>query len=396
MKVLIAFGTRPEIIKLAPVIHKLKNKVNVKVVHSWQHNELAVDIINFFKLKLDYDAKDMLRITEGRGIEETISGDMKNIIKKESPDLIIVQGDTRTTYTAAFTSFLLKKPILHLEAGLRTYNKFSPFPEEIFRSLISKLADFHFAPTRQAADNLIKERIPKDRIFTVGNTIVDAIHMGISLVKPEIALKELSKYKKDIKTLLKGKKLIIITSHRRENIGEPMKHICKSVKTLANKYKNALFLWSLHKNPYVRKTILNEMKKEKKNIVFVEALSYPTMLFLLKKSYVILTDSGGIQEEAPSLNKPVLVLREATERPEVIKTGIGFLVGTDEKKITKTFSSLYEDENFYKSISIRKNPFGDGKTSDRVLKFLQLKGVKEFLEKYPESSDKTFNIGRLL
>ena len=318
---------------------------------------------------------------------------MKNIIKKENPDLTIVQGDTRTTYITAFISFLLKKPVLHLEAGLRTYNKFSPFPEEIFRSLISRIADFHFAPTQQAADNLTKEGISKDRIFTVGNTIVDATHIALSLLNENNVFKELVQYKSNIKELINKKDLVLVTSHRRENIGKPLKQICKTVIRLSKQYKDTLFLWSLHKNPEVRKIVLNEMKQKKENIILTESLSYPTMIFLIKKSHIILTDSGGIQEETTSLNKPVLILREYTERPEVIKTGRGFLVGTDEKKIIKTFSSLYKNIDLHKKIPIRKNPFGDGKTSDRVLNFLQLKEVKEFLKKYPDSSNTTFNIG---
>ena len=395
MKVLIVFGTRPEIIKLAPVIHKLKDKIEVKIVRTWQHQELAKDVIKFFKLKPDYNVHYMLKITEGKNTEETVSGDLKNIIKKEEPDLIIVQGDTRTTYTTAFIGFLLKKPILHLEAGLRTYNKFSPFPEEIFRGLVSRIADFHFAPTQKAYDNLVNEGIHKDRIFISGNTIVDATQIALSLLDEKKVFNELIPYRHNIKELIKKKKVVLITSHRRENIGNPLKQICKAVISLSKQYPETLFLWSLHKNPEVRKIVLNEMKRKKENIILTESLSYPTMIFLIKKSHIILTDSGGIQEETTSLNKPVLVLREQTERPEVMENGMGSLVGTDEQKIIKTFSSLSKNSNFHKKNSPGKNPFGDGKTSDRILKFLQLKEIKEFLKKYPESSDKKLKIGEL-
>jgi len=347
MKALIIFGTRPEIIKLAPVIFKLSEKMEVRVFHTRQHDELADDVIKFFKITPDFNERAMLNMTEERR-----SGRIGQIIRAVNPDIVIVQGDTFTTYAAAFTSFLLQKPVLHLEAGLRTYRKFSPFPEEMFRRLVSNLADFHFVPTENSRKNLLAEGIPEDRIVVAGNTIVDAANMALKRVDEQEALAEIHKYNhdNDMDEMLANKKLVIITSHRRENIGQPLKRICRAMKELAAKYDNLLFIWVLHKNPNVREIVFNEMKTRSKNLKFVEALTYPTMLYFLNKAHLILTDSGGIQEEVVSLHKPVIILREDTERPEVVEYGLGFMVGTNIQKIHATFAKLNEDVDFYKEL----------------------------------------------
>jgi len=383
MKILISFGTRPEIIKLAPVILTLKNEFDVITLHTQQHDILAEEMINFFNLKIDYRLKNIFSITEDKKFPEPVRGEFIEVIKKEKPDAVIVQGDTRTTFISAFASFMEKKVLMHLEAGLRTYNKFAPFPEEVYRSLISRIADIHFAPTEKAKQNLLKENIRKDRIFVVGNSIVDALFMAISKINEKSVFGELSKYKRNIEEI-KKKEIVLITSHRRENIGKPLLNICESIKKLAEKYPNINFIWSLHKNPKVRKTVLNEMKKKKENIILTGHLSYPTTIYLIKNSSIILTDSGGIQEESISLGKKVIILREATERPEVIETGYGYIAGSSIKKIISIFSSIYVKKEKKRP---KKNPFGDGRTSEKILKFLKRKKIEEFIKSYSERWD---------
>lgn len=387
MKALIVFGTRPEIIKLAPVIFKLKEKMEVRIFHTRQHDELADDVIKFFKITPDFNERTMLHMTEERR-----SGRIGQIIRAVNPDIVIVQGDTFTTYAAAFTAFLLKKPVLHLEAGLRTFRKFSPFPEEMFRRLVSNMADFHFVPTTTSKENLLNEGIPEDRIFVAGNTIVDAANMVLKRIDEEAAYQEIHKYnhEEELDEMLAEKQLVIITSHRRENIGHPLKRICSAAKQLAAKYENLVFVWILHKNPNVREIVFNELKERPKNLKFMEALTYPTMLYFLNKAHLILTDSGGIQEEVVSLHKPVIILREDTERPEVVDYGLGFLVGTDIEKIMTTFAKLNDDIEYYKKLTHIENPFGDGKTSDRVLKLLTSPEVEEYLLNYPKNVNHVF------
>ena len=380
MKALVVFGTRPEIIKLAPIIFKLQEKMEVRVFHTRQHDELADDVIKFFKISPDFNERTMLHMTEERR-----SGRIGQIIRAVNPDIIIVQGDTFTTYAAAFTAFLLQKPILHLEAGLRTYRKFSPFPEEMFRRLVSNLADFHFVPTETSRNNLLSEGIPEDRIIVSGNTIVDAANMALARVNAIQALQEVHKYNHDpdLDEMLDNRKLAIVTAHRRESIGQPLKDICAAMKRLAEKYNDMLFLWVLHKNPNVREIVFNEMRDRPNNLKFAEAFTYPTMLYFLNRAHFILTDSGGIQEEVVSLHKPVIIMREDTERPEVIDYGLGFLVGTDVDHIISAFSRLHDDEDFYDKLTKLENPFGDGRTSERVLEFLTSYEVKKFLNEYP-------------
>ncbi|OPX30189.1 MAG: UDP-N-acetylglucosamine 2-epimerase (non-hydrolyzing) [Candidatus Cloacimonas sp. 4484_143] len=387
MKALVVFGTRPEIIKLAPIVYKLKEKMEVRVFHTRQHDELADDVIKFFKISPDFNEKTMLH-----SADERRSGRMGTILRAINPDIVIVQGDTFTTYAGAFTAFLLRKPVLHLEAGLRTHKKFSPFPEETFRKLVSNLADFHFVPTETSKQNLLREGIAKDRIFVAGNTIVDAANMALKNINEEEAISEIYKYNhdSDLDEMLRTKKLVIITSHRRENIGQPLKRICAAVKQLSEKYDDLLFIWVLHKNPNVREIVFNELKERNSNLKLVEAFTYPTMLYFLQKSQFILTDSGGIQEEVVSLHKPVIILRDDTERPEVVEYGLGFMVGTDIEKIITTFTKLHDDVDFYKKITKIDNPFGDGQTSQRVLDFLMKPQTQDFLENYPESAEHVF------
>lgn len=393
MKILIIFGTRPEVIKLAPLIHRLKTSFEVKILFSGQHRNLAEQVIEFFNIIPDYNFACMEDKPDLESLYECTLRTMKTAMHEENPDAIIVQGDTLTTFSGAFLGFMLKKPVFHVEAGLRTFRNFSPFPEEMLRTLVSRIATFHFAPTSHAFENLVAEGIRSDRILVTGNTVVDAVLFASERIDENRVLNELTKHHPSIEEKLNGKKLILVTSHRRENIGTPLKNICIAIKQLADKYRNTLFLWSLHKNPEVRQIILSELAERPENLIIAESFSYQTTVYLLRKAYIIMTDSGGIQEEAPTFNKPLIILRETTERPEVVKNGIGFLVGSDEKKIIRNFSSIYEDHKFYDNIAHTTNPFGDGKASERIYRFFMLDEVKRFIENFPASSEETMNIG---
>ncbi|GAB4538459.1 MAG: UDP-N-acetylglucosamine 2-epimerase (non-hydrolyzing) [Thermodesulfovibrionia bacterium] len=396
MKIFIVFGTRPEVIKLAPVVFSLKERFDVRVVSTGQHLELTQQVINFFRLRPHYSFGCMTEKPDLEILHECIQKEMRIAIDKEEPDLIIVQGDTLTTYAAAFVGFMLKKPVFHVEAGLRSFRKYSPFPEEVLRVLVSRLVDFHFAPTHGACENLLSEGIRKDRILITGNTVVDALLLAQRLMDEKSAIKEVSSYVPEFEGIIKRKRLILITAHRRENIGEPLKRICDAIWSLSQRYKGAFFLWPLHRNPDVRSVILDELSKRPDNIAFTEALSYQGMIYLMKRSYILMTDSGGIQEEASAFGKPVMVLRDTTERPEIVDTGIGFLVGSDVKRIVDVFSELYENKRLYASISMIKNPFGDGKASKRVRDFLMLENVRSFIKTYPSSCMDVLDIPKTL
>lgn len=396
MKIFIVVGTRPEVIKLAPVIYSLRERFDVRLISTGQHLELTQQVINFFRLRPHYSFGCMTEKPDLEILHECIQKEMRIAIDKEDPDLIIVQGDTLTTYAAAFVGFMLKKPIFHIEAGLRSFAKYSPFPEEILRALVSRLVDFHFAPTMNAYENLISEGIRKDRILITGNTVVDALLLAQRLMDEKMVLKEISSYVPEIEGMLKTNRLVLITTHRRENIGSPLKRICNAVRMLAKRHRDVIFLWPLHKNPEVRGIVLDGFKKKPDNIVFTEALSYPSMIYLMKESYILMTDSGGIQEEAPAFGKPVMILRDTTERPEVVDAGIGFLVGNDVERIVDVFSQLYDNKKLYRSITRVKNPFGDGKTSERIRDFLMLDNVRSFLKDYPSSCMHVLSVPRSL
>jgi len=391
MKIFIVFGTRPEAIKLAPVIYKLKDHFDLRVISSGQHLELLRQVTEFYKLNPNYSFGCMHNGQDLEELYKCIHRKMRIAIDLEDPDLIIVQGDTFTTYSAAFVGSMLKKPVFHVEAGLRTTKKFFPFPEEILRNLVSRIADIHFSPTQGSAKNLISEGIRRDRILITGNTIVDALHLAQTLLDEKEVMKELAQNDSEIPKLLQRQKLILITSHRRENIGEPLINICRVVKSLGKKHEDALFLWPIHKNPEVRNIVHQEMSNRPNNIFLTEAVTYPTMIYLMRKAFIIMTDSGGIQEEASTIGKAVIIFRESTERPEVIESGYGFLAEDDEEKIAYLFGQLYANNNGHKNLAKKKNPFGDGKASDRILKFLQLEETRNFIENYPASAETYLN-----
>jgi UDP-N-acetylglucosamine 2-epimerase (non-hydrolysing) len=385
MKIFIIFGTRPEAIKLAPVICSLRKSFPIRVVSSGQHLDLTEQVIDFFELHPDYKFGCMTKKPDLENLYMCLARNIKGLIEREDPDLIIIQGDTLTAFAACFMGFMLKKPVFHVEAGLRTFRKFLPYPEEMLRVLMSRIADVHFAPTRQAAENLILEGIRKDRIIITGNTVVDALLLAQTLIDEKRVINDLSQNGANAETLMSGKKLVLVTSHRRENIGVPLKNICKAVKRLAREYKNTIFLWALHKNIEVRNIVLEMMKSRPKNLLIAEAFSYETMVYLMKKSHILLTDSGGIQEEAPAFGKPVIILRDTTERPEVIDSGFGFLAGSNVEKIMNIFSKIHRNKDMYAHLAKKKNPFGDGKASERIRQFLMLDTVQSFIKNYPSS-----------
>lgn len=354
------FGTRPEAIKMYPVYKELNkfDDIETKVIITSQHQEMLKQVLEMFEIKVDYD----LNVMEDRQtltkITVKVLNGMKEIFEKEKPNLTLVHGDTTTTFASALASFYEKIPIGHVEAGLRTYNKYSPFPEEMNRELTDALADLFFAPTEQTKLNLIKEGVKEFKIFVTGNTIVDSLLEIIS---------------KDAKTDLpieENKKFIVVTAHRRENWGQPMENICKAIDYISKKYGNEYkIIFSVHKNPVVR-NVVNNILQNNENVKLVEPMDYITFIKLLSKAEIILTDSGGIQEEAPTLKKPVLLLRETTERPEGIESGVVKLIGTNFEKIVIEVENLINNENERNSVANVRNPFGDGLAGRRIAKIV--------------------------
>ncbi|MEF3244460.1 MAG: UDP-N-acetylglucosamine 2-epimerase (non-hydrolyzing) [Caldisericaceae bacterium] len=359
-KVFLVFGTRPEAIKMYPVYKELNkfDDIETKVIITSQHQEMLKQVLEMFEIKVDYD----LNVMEDRQtltkITVKVLNGMKEIFEKEKPNLTLVHGDTTTTFASALASFYEKIPIGHVEAGLRTYNKYSPFPEEMNRELTDALADLFFAPTEQTKLNLIKEGVKEFKIFVTGNTIVDSLLEIIS---------------KDAKTDLpieENKKFIVVTAHRRENWGQPMENICKAIDYISKKYGNEYkIIFSVHKNPVVR-NVVNNILQNNENVKLVEPMDYITFIKLLSKAEIILTDSGGIQEEAPTLKKPVLLLRETTERPEGIESGVVKLIGTNFEKIVIEVENLINNENERNSVANVRNPFGDGLAGRRIAKIV--------------------------
>jgi UDP-N-acetylglucosamine 2-epimerase (non-hydrolysing) len=363
-KVVTVFGTRPEAIKLAPVLKALeKQKFDSVVVVTAQHREMLDQVLNLFSIEPNYDLDIMQPAQELFDITEKALNGLKPILEKEKPQILLVQGDTTTTFAAALAAFYLKIEIGHIEAGLRTFDKYHPFPEEINRQLTSRLVDFHFAPTEIAKENLLKEGIPAEKIYVTGNTVIDAL---LATVKDDYSFSDSTLSKIDFE----NRKLILVTAHRRENWGDPLKNICLSIKKLVETHLDIEIVFSVHLNPQVQQAAESILANVER-VHLVNPLEYEPFVQFMNKSYLILTDSGGIQEEAPSLGKPVLVLREVTERPEVIAAGTAKLVGTDVDKIVETTSLLLKDENVYNKMARATNPYGDGHASERIIKILE-------------------------
>lgn len=362
-KLLIIFGTRPEIIKLAPLIIELKKNKDIELItcSTGQHKELISQVTKIFKIKIDYDLNVMRKVSTLESITISILKKLPVILLKEKPKYVLVHGDTTTTFTSSLAAFYMKIPVIHLEAGLRTNTPYSPFPEEMNRMLVSKIADIHLAPTRSAYNNLIKEGINKERIFVTGNTVIDSIHAIKNKNRQNLYLK--NKYKKFI-----DKKLILITVHRRENYDKNLDNICDAILSLSLR-KDIKIIFSVHPNPNITNKVKDKFKNCK-NIILTKPLNYFEFIYLMEKSYLILTDSGGIQEEAPTFSKPLIILRNITERNELIKIKGGVLVGSDSQKIVNKTNLLLDNIDEYKKLCVIKNPFGDGNSSKRIYKIL--------------------------
>jgi len=363
-KVITIFGTRPEAIKMAPLVKILQSdsQIDCKVAVTAQHREMLDQVLNLFQIIPDYDL-DIMR--PGQTLFEITSRallGLQNILLKEKPDLVLVHGDTSTTFVGALAAYYCKIPVGHVEAGLRTCNKYSPFPEEINRRLTGVLGDLHFAPTKTAADNLLREGHDPQEIFITGNTVIDAL---LHTVKKDYRFRSSILNKLDFQ----AQRVLVLTTHRRENWGEPMQQIYAAVRALVQEFSDTVVVFPVHKNPTVRqaaKKALGDLERVK----LIEPLDYEPFANLLNKAYLVLTDSGGLQEEAPSLGKPVLVLRDNTERPEAVTAGTVKLVGTNRERIYQEAKGLLTDKKAYDKMAHAVNPYGDGQASRRILEAL--------------------------
>lgn len=366
-KILIVFGTRPEAIKMAPLVkefEKEKSKFDVKVCVTAQHREMLDQVLNFFEIKPHYDLNLMRPGQNLYQLTADVIMGLKAVLEDFKPDFVMVHGDTTTSSAAALASFYANTKICHIEAGLRTFNKHSPFPEEMNRQLTGRLADFHFAPTESAKINLIREGVNPEFIFVTGNTVIDALLYAKD--KVEEVVDEQIEYLKSIVDY--SKDLILVTGHRRENFGNGFINICNALKRIALE-QNVQIIYPVHLNPNVQKPV-NEILSGVKNIKLIDPLNYPAFVWLMKKSKLIITDSGGVQEEAPSLGKPVLVTRDTTERPEAVNAKTVMLVGTDMLEIVRHATELLTNRDLYAEMSTAHNPYGDGKTSRKVFDIL--------------------------
>jgi UDP-N-acetylglucosamine 2-epimerase (non-hydrolysing) len=360
-KIICIFGTRPEAIKMAPLALRLKKEKNfiVKVVVTAQHRHMLDQVLDLFKLKSDYDLNIMTYGQSLYHISNRVLLGIGEILQKEKPDLILVHGDTTTTMMASLAGYYEKTAVGHVEAGLRSYDKLNPFPEEVNRIITDNVSTIFFAPTLSSKKNLLKENIKKN-IFITGNTVIDALLMVVKNISK-------NKYKASIlkKIDLKNKKIILVTVHRRENWGKPLENICNGILEISKKFSDVEFIMPVHLNPNV-KNVVNKILGGKSNIHLLDPMDYVDIVSIMNNSHIVLTDSGGLQEEAPSLGKPVLVLRKVTERPEAVRAGTVKLVGTDTKKIVDTVSKLLTNKKIYNRMANTVNPYGDGNASERT------------------------------
>lgn len=359
-KILVVFGTRPEAIKMAPLIKELRTKPDFKVIVcvTAQHREMLDQVLDIFNIVPDYDLNIMSSNQSLIKITTLVLAGIDKIIEEEQPNLVIVHGDTTTTLSTSLATFYNKIKLVHIEAGLRTYNKYFPYPEEINRQITSLLSDYHFAPTNLNKTNLIKEGIKKDNIFVTGNTVIDALKITVK-----------DDYEHKILDELTNKRLILVTVHRRENLGKPMADIFKAIKKITEEYEDILVVFPVHLNPKVRE-IAHEILNNHSRIKLIEPLSVIDFHNFMAKSYLILTDSGGIQEEAPSLKIPVLVLRNETERKEGLKAGTIKLIGTDYNNVYKSIKNILDNKKEYKKMTKAINPYGDGNASKKIVEII--------------------------
>ena len=372
IKVMTVFGTRPEAIKMAPLVQKLKQDERFEevTVVTAQHREMLDQVLNIFKIQPDYDFNIMKKNQSLEGITAKVLVDMTKVLKEVKPDIVLVHGDTTTTFAASLASFYLQCPLGHVEAGLRTWNKYSPFPEEMNRQMTDDLTDLYFAPTKVSKQNLIKENHHSENIFITGNTAIDALAETVQ-----------DDYHHEVLDLIKpGNKIILVTMHRRENQGEPMRRVFKVMKQVVDSHDNVEIIYPVHLSPRVQK-VAHEILGNDSRIHLIAPLDVVDFHNLAKLSYFIMTDSGGVQEEAPALNKPVLVLRDTTERPEGVEAGTLKLVGTQVDQVKKAMLELLENKAVYEQMAQARNPYGDGHASERIMDdiayyFSQNKGIR--------------------
>jgi UDP-N-acetylglucosamine 2-epimerase (non-hydrolysing) len=364
-KILVIVGTRPEAIKLIPVYQELKKERTFETVliSTGQHREMLEQIFGFFEVKPDFDLKLMTENQTLPGLTAILFDQLGEVIRKLKSDLVVVQGDTTTAMVAAMVGYYNQSKVAHVEAGLRSYNKLAPFPEEINRKIISQIADVHFAPTLQAAENLKREW--QTNIHVVGNTVIDGLLYG----KKRIEESRMN-YSSKFAFLQSGKKIVLITTHRRESFGDGLKNICEAIHELSiSYYGECEFVLPVHLNPNIREPV-HKALSNLDNVHLLQPLSYDDMIFMLSQSYMILTDSGGIQEEAPSFNVPFIVLREVTERPEGIESGCGVLAGTEKAGIVKAFTNIFDNKDLHRKMSESISPYGDGNSSRKIVSIL--------------------------
>jgi len=370
VKILAVFGTRPEAIKMAPVVHALRNKVDVKVCVTAQHRQMLDQVLELFDITPDYDLDIMKPGQDLFDVTSKVLLGIKEILQSVNPDIVLVHGDTTTSMAVAMAAFYLRIPVGHVEAGLRTYDINSPFPEEFNRQLTSKITEIHFAPTEIARQNLLDERVPDSQIFVTGNTVIDAL---LSMVEKARAVNFSDSVLEDAPFLKQAKsdvpRIVLVTGHRRENFGQGFEEICHALYDIASKNPDIKIIYPVHLNPNVREPV-NRILSNIDNVHLVEPMEYLTFIKLMDLSYLILTDSGGIQEEAPSLGKPVLVMRDATERPEAVEAGTVKLVGTNKKTIVAMVNQLLENKELYTKMSRAHNPYGDGNASHAICDIL--------------------------
>lgn len=380
-KVMLVFGTRPEAIKMAPLVKEFQkhtDKFKTIVCVTGQHRQMLDQVLTIFDIKPDYDLNIMKQGQDLYDVTARVLTGMRDVIKESQPDVVLVHGDTTTSTAAALAAFYQQILAGHVEAGLRTHNIYSPWPEEMNRQITGRIAEYNFAPTPLSHANLIAESVAESKITVTGNTVIDALYWVVDKIKNTDTLNEeladmLVKSGYDTSRLVKGRKLVLITGHRRENFGDGFISMCRAIKALTEKYPEVDFVYPMHLNPNVRKPIhevFGENLKGLGNMFFIEPLEYLSFVYLMEKSNIVLTDSGGIQEEAPGLGKPVLVMRDTTERPEALDAGTVKLVGTDYDKIVNEVSALLDDSAHYEAMSKAVNPYGDGKACARIVEAL--------------------------
>ena len=368
-KVMVVFGTRPEAIKMVTVAKQLKkypDHFDVKVCSTGQHRQMLDQVMDFFKLKADFDLNVMSPNQTLADVTCKVLKGMEEVFKQWKPDILLVQGDTTTVMAAALAAFYHKIAIGHIEAGLRTGNRYSPWPEEMNRLIASQLATVHFAPTENSKNNLLREAVDPALVHVTGNTVIDALFEAIGIIDGNETLKK--ELDERFSFIDCAKKLVLVTGHRRENFGDGFLQICRAIKLIAER-DDVQFVYPMHMNPNVRKPV-NDILGNCQNVHLIEPQDYPSFLYLMRRSYLILTDSGGVQEEAPSLGKPVIVMRNTTERPEAVAAGTVILAGADQENICSNVLRLLDDPEFYQKMSRTINPYGDGEASERICRIL--------------------------